>query len=129
MTPFAIYLEKLRRSRGLQQKQVADALEITSCYISAMERGRKGPPTDKILHKLIKAFQLTPQQETELWLTVQQSLPIRKIPENASIQEHIFIKDLWEKLGTLNEEQLIAMSMILKLNNDIRTNFRMESFK
>ncbi|AWM78882.1 XRE family transcriptional regulator [Gammaproteobacteria bacterium ESL0073] len=116
MTPFANYLEKLRRVRNLQQKQVADALGITACYVSAMEKGKKGPPTDKVIKKIIDAFRLNEEQQTELWLAVEQSMPIRKLPKNISLEECAFIKELWERLGTLSEEQLIIMSTALKVN-------------
>lgn len=116
MTPFAIYFEKLRKVRGLQQKQVADVLGITACYVSAMEKGKKGPPTNKVIKKIIEVFRLNEDQQKELWLAVEQSMPVRRLPKNISMQEFAFIKDLWERLGTLSEEQLIIMSTTLKVN-------------
>lgn len=46
MTPFGLYLESLRRSRGLRQKQLAFALGVRDGYISAMEKGWRGRPSD-----------------------------------------------------------------------------------
>lgn len=116
MTPFAIYFEKLRRVRNLQQKQVADALGITACYVSAMEKGKKGPPTHKVIKKIIDVFRLNEKQQTELWLAVEQSMPIRKLPKNISLEECALIKNLWDKLGTLNEDQVVVINRVLRMN-------------
>ncbi|MFB9886173.1 helix-turn-helix domain-containing protein [Balneatrix alpica] len=48
MTPFGTYLEHLRRSRRMQQKQLADLMGINPCYVSTLERGRKGPPSTAV---------------------------------------------------------------------------------
>ncbi|WP_227096646.1 helix-turn-helix domain-containing protein [Aeromonas veronii] len=58
MTPFGIYLENLRRSRRIQQKQLADLMGINPCYVSTLERGRKGPPSAEVLNRLIKNLNL-----------------------------------------------------------------------
>lgn len=44
MTPLGLALESFRRSRGLQQNSLALSAGIRPCYLSAMEKGKKGPP-------------------------------------------------------------------------------------
>lgn len=56
MTPFGKFLEALRRDRQLQQTQLAGMVGVNACYISSIEKGKKGPPTQEVLDKLIKTF-------------------------------------------------------------------------
>lgn len=115
MTPFGNYLEHLRRSRGLIQKQLAHYMGIDPCYVSALEKGKKGPPSNKILEKLIKSLELTQQEQEKLWEYVELSQLNRKLPSGISLQEYSLIKQLWGKLGSLTEEQIIIMSTALKM--------------
>lgn len=118
MTPFGKYLEYLRRNRGFLQKQLAHAIEVNPCYVSALEKGKKTPPTKKILEKLIKSLNLTLQEQQKLWESVELSKLNRKLPTEISSQEYSFIKELWDRLGTLTEEQLIIMSTALKIKDN-----------
>lgn len=116
MTPFGIYLESLRRSRGLRQKQLAFALGVRDGYISAMEKGWRGPPTKGIVKKLIESLKLSEQEQKQLLDSIDQSQTIRRLPKDVSPKECTFIRDLWQRLGTINEDQLLAMSIVLKMN-------------
>lgn len=118
MTPFGNYLEYLRRSRGLLQKQLAYYIGVNPCYISSIEKGKKGPPTKKILEKIIKVLNLTSLEQQKLWESVELSKLNRKLPTEISSQEYSFIKELWDRLGTLTEEQLIIMSTALKIKDN-----------
>ena len=42
-------MKKLRESKGLTQKQVADALGVTVGYVSSVERGKRKLSIDKII--------------------------------------------------------------------------------
>lgn len=105
MTPFGKYLEHLRRNRGLLQKQLAHCLGVNPCYVSSIEKGKKGPPAKKIIEKLIKSLNLTPQEQQKLWESVELSKLNRKLPTEISSQEYSFIKELWDRLGTLITRQ------------------------
>ena len=118
MTPFGNYLEHLRRSRGLLQKQLAYYIEVNPCYVSSLEKGKKGPPTKKILEKITKVLNLTFQEQQKLWESIELSKLNRKLPTEISSQEYSFIKELWVRLGTLTEEQLIIMSTALKIKDN-----------
>jgi len=49
MSPFAIYLRKLRLRRGLKQKEMAYLLGYEQSYLSALERSVKGPPKQEFI--------------------------------------------------------------------------------
>lgn len=116
MTPFGLYLEHLRRSRGLQQQQLADQLHVAPCYISAIEKGRKGPPTSKIVDALIDALALNDQESRKLKMAAECSQRQRRIPGQTGIHEYSLIHLLWQRLGTLSEAETQALSSVLEIN-------------
>ena len=115
MTPFGQYLEKLRRSRNLNQKQLAAELGINSCYVSFMEIGRKGPASEPILKKLITVLDLDEEEQKLLWIYVEYSRPSFKIPKETGVSEYTFINELWDRLGSLTDDQVEAMKLVLKI--------------
>jgi Predicted transcriptional regulators len=114
MTPFGQKLEQLRRSRGLQQAQLAAEAGVQSCYISAMENGRKGPPSLRVFNKLSQVLDLTEVEKRDLWLTGLQSKKTRKVPPETSTSEYVLVDELWARLGSLTENQINLISLALK---------------
>lgn len=116
MTPFALFLQKIRRSRQLQQKRLAAELGIQASYISSLEKGRKRPPSPKILERLIVILDLDEDEQANLWESVKQSKHSLKLPEGMMPFEYQLVSKLREKLGSLSEEQVALMMGILALN-------------
>lgn len=56
MTPLGARLRAMRAERGLTLKQMADALDVSSAYLSALEHGRRGKPTWFLLQRIIAYF-------------------------------------------------------------------------
>lgn len=115
MTPFGEYLEQLRRSRYLQQKQLADIMGINPCYVSSLEKGRKGPPSKPVLEQLIEKLDLSQEEEDGLWKSVELSDLSLKLPINMSKQEFEFLHELRRSLGRLSQNQLVIMQTALKM--------------
>ncbi len=120
MTPFGIYLEQLRRSRGLQQQQLAALVGINGCYLSNLENGRKGPPSMEVISALIMALELSPHEENELKTRQRQSKQKREMPRSAGLHEYALVEQLWERLGTLSVAETEALTKVLLLKNDQR---------
>jgi len=114
MTPFGRMLEQLRRSRGLQQSQLAAEAGVQSCYISAMENGRKGPPSSSVFNQLTQILDLSEAERRDLWRAGLQSKKTRKIPPETSTSEYVLVDELWDKLGSLTENQISLISLALK---------------
>ena len=119
MTPFGLYLEKLRRGHCLQQQQLADQIGVSSCYISALENGHKGPPSEEVVTRLAKALALNHREHKQLQLTAAVSLQQRRLPKQTSLHEYTLIHQLWQRLGTLSEAETIALRSILNINAQI----------
>ncbi|WP_333874245.1 helix-turn-helix domain-containing protein [Methylobacter sp.] len=116
MTPFGLFLENIRRSRQLQQKQLAADLGVQACYISSLEKGRKAPPSKKVLERLIAALDLNEEEQTLLWESVEQSELSFKLPGNMILAEYQLISRLKQQLGRLSQEQITIMLNVLALN-------------
>ncbi|RBM48471.1 XRE family transcriptional regulator [Vibrio tarriae] len=124
MTPFGLYLESLRRSRQLQQIQLADHLGVNACYVSAMESGKKGPPSKQVLSKLIESLELDADEQEMLWDKVDQSQRTIRLPDNATLEEYALMRDLRRHLGALSSDKVNVIRNIL--NMDVRSKSRIE---
>lgn len=56
MTPFGERLRRLRRDKGVTQKEMAAALGVSAAYLSALEHGRRGVPSWPLVQKIIGYF-------------------------------------------------------------------------
>ena len=66
MSPFASALHSVRMKHGICQTVLADMLGYEQTYISALEVGKKGPPTKEFVDKLIVALNLTAEEQEHL---------------------------------------------------------------
>lgn len=115
MTPFGNVLSQLRRSRKLQQRELAEQVGIQPCYISAMEGGKKGPPSKAVLQKLIETLELSPEEAQSLESSVGPSERVFRVPDNVCLEEYEFLWELRQRLGSLSGEELALMSHVLRL--------------
>lgn len=118
MTPFGYYLEKLRRSRNLQQKGLAALLDVDPCYISMMESGKKGPPGEEIIQKLIQCLSLGSDEKALLHEYVAQSPRRLALPDNMTLQEYALIRRLWSRLGALSPGQIELLNNVLTIADE-----------
>ena len=58
MTPFGARLRGLRTEQGVTLKQLAEALQVSAAYLSALEHGRRGAPSAGLVHQVNEYFGL-----------------------------------------------------------------------
>ncbi|MFQ5974175.1 MAG: helix-turn-helix domain-containing protein [Alphaproteobacteria bacterium] len=58
MTPFGEKVRELRARRGITLKRMAADLEISSAYLSALERGHRGLPSEALVVQICEYFNL-----------------------------------------------------------------------
>ena len=51
-TPFGEAIRRIRRERGLSQKDMAKALNVSPAYLSALENGKRGQPGFDFLQRV-----------------------------------------------------------------------------
>ena len=58
MTPFGARLRGLRAARGITLKRLAEALQVSAAYLSALEHGKRGAPSAGLVHQVNEFFGL-----------------------------------------------------------------------
>lgn len=66
MTPFGRRIRELRRERGVTMKDMAAALRVTPAYLSALEHGRRGRPSWRLVQAIIGYFNVIWDEAEEL---------------------------------------------------------------
>ena len=58
MTPFGARVRSLRTDRGITLTQLAEALQVSAAYLSALEHGKRGAPSAGLVHQVNEYFGL-----------------------------------------------------------------------
>ncbi|MDX5365837.1 MAG: helix-turn-helix domain-containing protein [Alphaproteobacteria bacterium] len=66
MTPFGRRLRELRAARGITMKEMAAALRVTPAYLSALEHGKRGRPSWRLVQAIIGYFNVIWDEAEEL---------------------------------------------------------------
>jgi transcriptional regulator with XRE-family HTH domain len=66
MTPFGVRLRELRAERGMTQAELAERLQISAAYLSALEHGRRGAPATGLVHQICAELGLIWEAAEEL---------------------------------------------------------------
>lgn len=69
MTPFGDRMRKLRAERGVTLKEMADAIGVSSAYLSALEHGKRGRPGWHLIQRILTFFNIIwDDAEEVVWL-------------------------------------------------------------
>jgi len=66
MTPFGQKLRDLRQARGITAREMAVALGVTPAYLSALEHGKRGRPSWRLVQAIIGFFNIIWDEAEEL---------------------------------------------------------------
>lgn len=58
MTPFGEEIRRYRKERGISQKKMAQDLEVSPAYLSALEHGHRGAPSWALVQNIIRYFNI-----------------------------------------------------------------------
>lgn len=58
---FGPFLRSVREKLGKTMRQVADVLGVSVVYISDIERGRRNPPSEKMIKSMAEFLQISPE--------------------------------------------------------------------
>ncbi|WP_373502528.1 helix-turn-helix domain-containing protein [Aestuariivirga sp.] len=58
MTPFGDRMRKLRMERGVTLKDMAEAIGVSSAYLSALEHGKRGRPGWHLIQRILTYFNI-----------------------------------------------------------------------
>ena len=66
MTPFGAKLRRMRKERNITLKEMAERLDVSSAYLSALEHGKRGKPTWFLIQRIIAYFNVIWDEAEEL---------------------------------------------------------------
>ncbi len=114
MTPFGAKLRELRAGRGILQRDMAAALEVSPAYLSALEHGRRGAPSAGLIHQICDYLGLIWDDADELRNLAKLSRPRLKVnaagltPEQTALGNRIA-----RQLRNLDPLTVQAMHLLL----------------
>ncbi|MBW8618015.1 MAG: helix-turn-helix transcriptional regulator [Hyphomicrobiales bacterium] len=118
MTPFGERLRALREERGLQLKDMAVALGVSSTYLSALEHGRRSRPNWSFVQRVIHYFNIIWDEADELQRLAELSDPrISLKTSGLSPKATELANRLARDIGELSDEDL---SRLLDVLNEAR---------
>jgi len=110
LTPLGARLRAMREERGLTLKDMAQALRVSSAYLSALEHGRRGRPTWLLLQRIITYFNVIWDEAEELQRLAEMSDPKITIDTGGLSPEATeFANRLARDIGRLAPEDLVAL--------------------
>jgi transcriptional regulator with XRE-family HTH domain len=115
MTPFGAKLRELRRQRGVTLKRMAEDLQLSPAYLSALEHGRRGRPSPVLVMQICQYFHRIWEDADELERLVQLSHP-RAVVDTAGLEPEAteLANLLAERIGDLDAGQLRRLIAIVK---------------
>ena len=75
MTPFGARVRELRAAKGIQLKDMAQDLQVSSAYLSALEHGKRGRPGPGFVMQIANYFGLIWDEVDDLKRLAQLSHP------------------------------------------------------
>ena len=115
MTPFGEAVRKLRLRKGVSQKQMAAALNVTPAYLSALEHGKRGLPTFDLLQRIAGYFNIIWDEAEELFLLARFSDPRIVVDTSGLAPEYTaFVNHLAGKIRNLDAATIQELSRVLE---------------
>jgi len=110
MTPFGARVRALRRAQGVTLKKMAADLQISEAYLSALEHGRRGRPTQNLVRQICGYFNIIWDEAEALENLARLSHP-RVVVDTAGLSPKAteLANRLAEEIGGLDEEALDAL--------------------
>ncbi len=118
MQDFGAKMRALRAEKGVSQAQMAEALDVSPAYLSALEHGKKGAPSWPMTQKIIHYFGLIWDDAEDLILLAQLSRRRVVVDTSGLDAKASRVANLTAKrIGHLSESELDGLLHILDVDN------------
>ncbi len=117
MSPFSQLLHDLRVRQGLRQAELAERIGYEQSYISALEVGLKGPPTDEFLDRVANAMSLGDEERHQLWVAAQASQRKLVIDPDAPPDIYWMLNDLRSEVDRLTPVQVRMIREVIAMRS------------
>ena len=115
MSPFSHLLYELRMRHGVRQVELAERVGYDQTYISALEVGLKGPPTQEFVGRLARAMSLSTAEIQAVEAAVEASQRKYIIDVDAPRDVYSLASNFHTKLPTLTPTQVRLIQGVLDL--------------
>jgi transcriptional regulator with XRE-family HTH domain len=119
MSPFSSLLRSIRTSHAICQSELANLVGYEQTYISALEIGKKGPPTQEFIERLIKALNLSDDESKGLYEAADASNRKLVIKTDVSQEVYWLFSDLRKHLQNLSPVQIRLLRDIVSLKESL----------
>lgn len=115
MNPFASLLHSVRTERGVRQAELAELIGYEQTYISALEVGKKGPPTREFVRRVSDALDLPEDERNRLSDAADASQ--RKLVVDGDLPQEAFwmLRELRVRISSLAPSQIQLIRQVLAL--------------
>lgn len=121
MTPFGARMRAMRQARGVTLKEMAEAIGVSSAYLSALEHGRRGRPTWYLIQRIIVYFNVIWDEAEEITRLADLSHP-RVVIDTAGLDPRAteVANLLAERIGDCTAAELDGLAEILRGKSSAR---------
>lgn len=119
MSPFSESLHSLRVRHGLRQVELAELIGYEQSYISALEVGLKGPPTDEFLERVSVALALSEAEQEGLRVAALASQRKLAIEPDAPADIYWLLRDLRNEIAHLTPAQVRMIREVIALRGTL----------
>jgi transcriptional regulator with XRE-family HTH domain len=115
MSPFSHFLHDLRMRHGVRQVDLAERIGYEQSYISALEAGAKGPPTQEFIDRLRTVLSLSDDEARSLKAAADASQ--RKLVIDADMPQDVYwlLSRLRATLPALTPTQVRVINEVLNM--------------
>lgn len=107
ITSFGERIRELRAQKGVTMQQMAQSLGVSSAYLSALESGRRGAPSLRLIHLICQYFDIIWDEAEALTELARFSNPKVKINcAGLSTQHSLFVHCLAQSIDKIPNEML-----------------------
>lgn len=105
MTPFGEKVRKLRAARGVSLKRMASDLQLSPAYLSSLEHGRRGRPSEALVVQVCEYFNLIWDDFEEVKRLAELSHPRAVVDTRGLAPAHTELaNELAARIGALSRE-------------------------
>ena len=110
MTPLGAELRSIRAALDMSLKEFAARIDVTPSYLSALEHGHRGVPTDEMMQRIVAALPVSREQVGQLMDLVRVSRPKVQI-ETAALEPEAteLANRLADNIQKLSKENLTEL--------------------
>lgn len=114
ITALGIFLRKLRLDVDEIMKEMAEKLEVSPSFLSAVENGKKKIP-DTWYDMIVRLYDLTEDKQNELIISIEESQKSIEINlENLSKEKKRLAFSFARELENMNEQEIHKMKKIFR---------------